>query len=206
MFRQLRGYFISGLVILAPLFFTVLVLYHLVRMADAFIVNPVFQLIPGEFDALSRTVLAKIAIAAAVIIFVTLLGLTAHRFLFRRMLIGFEAMLESIPVFNRLYRSFKDIAKAIFGGKQGIFKRVVLIQYPAPGIYAMGFVTNESFTAFPGRESEELLSVFIPSPPNPAAGFSFLLPKKDVIETDISVEEGLKYCISCGVHTPVKKK
>jgi uncharacterized membrane protein len=205
MFKQLRSYFVSGLLILAPLFLTVLVLLYLVRLAAAFVVNPIFRLLPVELDLPSRVLLAKVAIALAVIVFVTALGFTARKFIFRRFLAGAESVILGVPVFSKLYRSFKDIAQAMFGGKTGVFKRVVFFQYPNVGVYTMGFVTSESFAPLSEKTGEECVTVFVPSPPNPTTGYSVLVPKKSVIDSDMTVEDGIKYCISCGVAVPAKK-
>ena len=202
-FRKLRGYFLSGLVILAPIFFTVLVLSYLVKLADAFVVNPVFRLLPLDpFGAESRVWAAKVLIALAVVLFVTALGFATREFLVRRLIDFGESVLNAIPVFNRVYRSFKDIAQAMFGGKSGVFKRVVFFQYPSVGVYTMGFVTSEDFPPLTQKTGGEFAAVFIPSPPNPATGYSVLVPKKDLITSEMTIEDGLKYCISCGVAVP----
>ncbi len=203
MFKNLRNYFLSGLLILAPLFLTVLVLFYLVRLADGFVVNPVFQLLPLEqLDVASRVLAAKLIIAVAVVLFVTLLGVAAQKFLFRRLLESGESVILGIPVFSRVYRSFKEIAQAIFGEKSGIFKRVVFLEYPRKGIFAMGFVTQEKPWALTDKTGLDLVSVFVPSPPNPATGFFVFVPREELIDANVSVEDGIKLCISGGAAAP----
>ena len=203
MLKKLRNYFLSGLIILAPLFLTVLVLFYLVRLADGFVVNPVFQLLPLEqLDVKSRILAAKLTIGVAVVLFVTLLGVAAQKFLFRRMLEGGESFILGIPVFSRVYRSFKEISQAIFGEKTGIFKRVVFLEYPRKGILAMGFVTLEKPWALTERVGQDLVSVFVPTPPNPATGFFVFVPREELIDAGVSVEEGIKLCISVGAAAP----
>src|SRR3989338_7454734 len=144
MLKKLRTYFVSGLLILAPFFLTVLFIGYLLCLVYAFFVNPVFQFFPGDVDVRSKVILTKVIIASAVIFFVTFLGFAAQKFIFRRILESGESVITGIPVFNMVYRSFKDISQAIFGDKSGgIFKRVVFLEYPRKGIYAMGFVTSE---------------------------------------------------------------
>lgn len=203
MFKSLRNYFLSGLLILAPLFLTVLVLSYLVRLADGFVVNPVFQLLPlKELDVESRILATKLIIALAVVLFVTLLGITAQKFLFRRLLESGESVILGIPVFNRVYRTFKEISRAIFGEKSGIFKRVVFLEYPRNGIYAMGFVTYDKPWLLSEKIGKDLVSVFVPSPPNPATGLFVFVPREQILEADLTVEEGIKLCISCGAVAP----
>ena len=203
MLKKLRNYFLSGLLILAPLFLTVLVLFYLVRLADGFVVNPVFQLLPLEnLDVESRVWVAKLIIAVAVVLFVTILGIAAQKFLFRRVLESGEAVILGIPVFNRVYRSFKEIAQAIFGEKTGIFKRVVFVEYPRKGVLAMGFVTLDRPWALTEAAGKDLVSVFIPTPPNPATGYFIFVPREELIDAGVSVEEGIKLCISIGAAAP----
>jgi uncharacterized membrane protein len=206
MLKTLRTYFVSGLLILSPFFLTVLFIGYLVRLADTFVVNPVFRLLPGDVDMQSRMWLTKIIIAFVVIFFVTLLGMAAQRFIFRRILESGESLLTNIPVFNKVYRSFRDISHAILGDQSGgLFKRVVFLEYPRPGVYAMGFVTQEKPWALTEKLGKELTSVFLPSPPNPATGFFVFVPKGDLIETSITVEEGIRLCISGGAAIPNRK-
>jgi len=165
----------------------------------------VFRLLPFSFDASSRVLVAKVIIALAVLFFVTLLGLAAQKFILRRLLSGVESVILGIPVFNLVYRSFKEIAQAMFGGKTGLFKRVVFFQYPNVGVYTLGFVTGEDFPPLTAKLGTDFVTVFVPSPPNPTTGYSLLIQRKDLIESEMTIEEGIKYCISCGVAVPGKK-
>ncbi len=206
MLKQFRTYFISGLLILAPFFLTVLFIGYLVRLADTFVVNPVFRLLPADVDMQSRTLLTKVIISLAVLFFVMLLGFAAQRFIFRRILKGGESLLTSIPVFNKIYRSFKDISHAILGDQAGgLFKRVVFVEYPRKGLYTMGFITQEKPWVLTEKLGIELVSVFVPSPPNPATGFFIFVAKEDLIEVNISVEEGIRLVISGGAAVPARK-
>ena len=203
MFRKIRHYFVSGILILAPFFLTMLFISYLFRLADAFVVNPVFHLLPFDIDAQSRVLLAKLIIAVAVVVFVTTLGIAAEKFIFRKLIEAGESALLTIPVFSRIYRSFKDIALALFGNKSGIFKRVVFIEYPRKGVYSLGFVTLEHRPwELSEKMGKELFSVFLPHAPNPAAGFFVYAPKEELIESNLSVEEGIRLCISGGAAIP----
>ena len=206
MLKKLKTHFIAGLVVLAPFFLTLLFIGYLVRLTDAFIVNPVFRLLPIEVDATSKVFLTKVAIAICVLLITSLVGLVAEKFIFKRMLSSGESFLTNIPVFNRIYLSIKDIAVAFFGDKSGVFKRVVFLEYPRKGIYAMGFVTQERRWALHEATGRDLVSVFIPSPPNPATGNFVFVPKEELIEADVTVEEGIKMVISGGAAVPALKR
>ncbi len=207
MLKKFRGHFFSGLVILAPFFLTVLVIGYLVKLTDAFVVNPVFRLLPSDtVDAQSKIILAKIAIFLCVTVFVACLGFAAEKFILRKMLQGGESFLRSIPIFSKVYISFRDIAQAFFGDKAGVFKRVVFIEYPRKDIYSMGFVTQEKSWELSEKTGKTLVSVFVPSPPNPATGFFIFVPKEQIIELGVTVEEGIKLVISGGAALPLSKK
>ncbi len=207
MLKKFRGHFFSGLVILAPFFLTILFIGYLVKLTDAFVVNPVFRLLPmGSVDVQSKIILAKILIFVCAAVFVACLGFAAEKFILRKILQSGEAFLKSIPIFSKVYISFRDIAQAFFGDKAGVFKRVVFIEYPRKGLYAMGFVTQERPWALSDKTGKTLVSVFVPSPPNPATGFFIFVPKEEIIELDVTVEEGIKLVISGGAALPALKK
>ena len=206
MLKAFRSHFFSGLVISAPFFLTVLFIGWLVKLMDRLVVNPVFRLLPaGAVDAQSKILLTKIAIFVLVTLFLALLGLAAEKLFLRKALSLGEAFLKNIPIFSKVYISFKDIAHAFFGDKSGVFKRVVFIEYPRKGIYAMGFVTQEKPWELSIQTGKELVSVFVPSPPNPATGMFVFVPKEEVIETRVTVEEGIKLVISGGAALPALK-
>ena len=203
---KFRTHFISGILVLAPLFITVVVISYLVKMTDVFVVNPVFRLLPmSAIDASFQVFLAKMLIGVFVIFFVMLIGLAAERLFFRQFMDVGEGVLKSIPFFNKVYGSVQDIAKAFFGDKRGVFKKVVFVEYPRKGIYALGFVTQEGRWELSAATGRDLITVFVPSPPNPATGNFVFVPKEELIECGVSVEEALKLVISGGAAVPLLK-
>jgi uncharacterized membrane protein len=205
MFKKLRNYFASGLFILAPFFLTLVFISWLVKLADGFVVNPVFRLLPMEFDADSKIIVTKLIIAVSVVVFVTLLGIAAQKFIFRKLMETGETFISGIPLFSKVYLWFKEISHAFMGEKVGIFKRVVFFEYPRKGLYAMGFVTQDKKWELCDKVGLDLLSVFVPSPPNPATGFFIFVPREELIETTVTVEEGIKMIISGGAALPPQK-
>src|SRR3989338_6740481 len=119
---------------------------------------------------------------------------------------AFENFLETIPFFNSIYSSIKDVAQAFFGDKRGVFKCVVFIEYPRKGLYAMGFVTQDKPWEISDKLGKEIWSIFVPSPPNPATGNFVLVPKEDVIFSSMTIEEGIRAVISGGAAVPSRKK
>ena len=201
--KKFRSYFAAGLVVLAPLFLSIIVIGYLFRMADAFIVNPVFRILPFEIGASFKIFLTKLAIAVVVIVLVTMIGFGARKFLLTNLACFGESILKNIPVFNRIYLVLKEITGALFDDKKGVFKRVVYVEYPRTGIYAIGFVTNEGGPwDMEQKTGKQMVNIFVPSPPNPATGFLALVPKEEVIDAGMSIEEGIKLVISAGAAVP----
>ena len=203
MFHKFRTHFISGILVLAPLFLTLVVLGYLMRLADSFIVNPVSRLLPAStMDALPKVLLTKLAIAVCVIIIVTLIGIAAEKLFFRQFLDVGDGVLKKIPFVNKLYGSLSEIAQAFFGDKKGVFKSVVYVEYPWKGSYTLGFVTLDRRWDVTEKTKKDLVTIFVPSPPNPATGYFIFVPRESVIESGLTVEDGIRLVISAGAVVP----
>ena len=202
MFQKIRNHFFSGLLVLGPLFLTVVFIAYLVKLTDQFVVNPLFQILPLEFDAGIKRILTKMAITFFVLIFVSLIGLAAEKFVFRKLFLNLEALLKNIPLFNKVYTSIREIIQAFFGDKKGVFKRVVFVEYPRKGVYAMGFVTQDRRWEIHEKTGRQIVTVFIPSPPNPATGNFIFVPQEELIESGLTIEEGVRLVISGGAAIP----
>ena len=116
-------------------------------------------------------------------------------------------LIFKIPFLSKIYSTVRQIADAFMQseGKKAVFKRVVLIEYPREGIYAIGFVTSEGWWEVVGAVKKPVLHVFIPTTPNPTSGFLLIVPEDQVIPLDMSVEDGLKMIISAGVLVPKER-
>ena len=206
MWNKLRNYFVTGLVALSPFFLTLFLVEYLIRLADHFVVNPLFQILPLDFDASFKIFLTKFVILLVVILFVALIGWTAKKFVFKRLFAALEGFLDTIPFVNRIYGSIKEVAQAFFGDKAGVFKRVVYVEYPRKGVYALGFVTQEKPWEIHEKTGKEIVNVFLPHPPNPATGYFIFAPKEEVIDSDLTIEEGIRLIISAGAAVPSLQK
>ena len=205
--EKLKSYFVSGIVVLAPLFLTVIFLVYLIRVTDRLIVNPLFELLPvSQLDRMPLEIMTKLCIGLLVFFILSLIGFLAQKFLFRRLFEAGDTVLHSIPVFNRIYDSIKEIAQAFFGDKSGIFKRAVFVEYPRKGVWALGFVTQEKQWMLGQVVGKELVSVYLPHPPNPATGYFIFAPKDEILEIGVTVEEGIRMVISAGAAIPGQKK
>lgn len=204
MIQKIRNHFISGLLALGPLFLTILLISYLVRLTDRFVVNPLFQILPFEIEKGFKILLAKLIIGVVVVIGVGLVGLAVEKFVFKKLFQNLEKLLKNIPLFSNVYLSFREIIQAFFGDKRGLFRRVVFVEYPRKGVYVMGFVTQDKRWDIHDKTGKNLVSVFVPAPPNPATGNFVFVPVDELIGSDLTVEEGIRLVISGGAAVPQK--
>ena len=115
-------------------------------------------------------------------------------------------IVRRLPIISSIYSLLKQVFETIFSNKTQSFNKCVLLEYPRKGIWILGFVSAATKGEVRKKVDEDMLSVFIPTTPNPTSGFLIFVPKKDTIALDMSVEEGLKYVISCGIVEPDTKK
>lgn len=203
--QKIRHHFFAGLLVLAPLFLTTVVLGYLIKMADHFIVDPVFEALPFQFDAGIKVVATKITIGVVVFLTILLVGLFAEIFIFKQLIVSIENFFKTIPVFNKIYLSLKEIAQAFLGDKKGVFRRAVFIEYPRKGIYTLGFVTQDRRWEIHEKTGKDILTIFVPSPPNPATGQFVFVPREETVDAAMTVEEGIKLVISGGGAVPLTR-
>ena len=114
-----------------------------------------------------------------------------------------EKLLSKIPLVRSIYNATKQVMQAIFATNSEAFRKVLLIEYPRKDTWTLAFQTGTPMAPFFSAMGEEMLSVFVPTTPNPTAGFLLMLPKKDAVEIEMSIDEALKFIISLGVMQPL---
>ena len=196
---RLRTYFLTGIVVTAPIGITAWLMWLVVDLFD----RAVVPLIPDAYNP-SELLGAKIPGVGIIIAFilVTLIGAfvtnVAGRFLVR---FG-DRLVSRVPVVRTVYGVLKQIFDAVLAQSANAFREVVLIEYPRRGIWVIGFVTSTTRGEVQRVTEEEMVNVFLPTTPNPTSGFLLFLPRKDCIPLDMSVEEGVKLVISGGIVSP----
>lgn len=141
-----------------------------------------------------------LAIVLAVIL-ICLVGLAARNYFGKKLIEWLETALMHIPLLNKIYGATKQVNDALVTGNKNSFKTVVMIQFPHPGSYSLGFLTSED-AELRVNPNEKLVCVFVPTTPNPTSGFLMLVPDEKVIRLKMSVADGLKYIISLGAIAP----
>jgi len=213
--RSLRNYFITGLITLLPLVITIFILVWVFQKLNGLLTRlvPLFTptLIPPSLMAEAGGLISiGIKILAFLIILgvITLFGFFTSRVVGRKILDFLEKkVFFKIPLMSTIYRTVKEINDVFFTGKKYIFKRVVMLEYPRQGVYSIGFVTAETPVENPTNNgSQTMLSIFIPTTPNPTSGFLVLIPEKDTIPLSIGIQKAFKLIISGGALLPLYKE
>lgn len=194
----MKRYFITGLLIWAPLGITIWVLSFILGMMDQSI-----MLLPTEWqprNLLGFHLPGLGALLTLLIVFLT--GLLTANFIGQRLVRWWEALLHRIPVVRSIYQSVKQISDTVFSPSGQAFRQAVLVQYPRPDSWTIGFLTGTPGGEIVDHLGGAMVSLYVPTTPNPTSGFFLMVPKADVIELDMSVEDALKYLISMGVVAP----
>lgn len=194
----MKKYFITGLLIWIPLAITGMVLAWIVGTLDQVILWMPQQLQPRAVFGFNVPGLG--VIVTLLIIFLT--GLVGANVLGQRLVRYWEVVLSRIPVVKSIYYSVKQVSDTLFSSNGQAFRKALLIQYPREGSWTIAFLTGKPGGAAAGHLHGDYVSVYVPTTPNPTSGFFLMMPKADVIELDMSVDEALKYIISMGVVAP----
>ena len=185
MWQSIKRRIFAGLLAIVPIAVTFWILKLLFTFLDGF-AAPILKRIGIEIPGLG-------IILTLVIVFV--LGLLVTNVLGKTLFKWGERILAKLPIVNTIYKTIKQITSAFSGSTAKSFKQVIFMQYPRIGLWTMCFVTNES----QNETGEEFYHVFVPTTPNPTSGVFIIVPKKDVVHPNISVEDGLKAIISGGI-------
>ena len=199
-FGFIRRYFFTGLLISAPIGATIYI--------TIFIVEFIAGLVPDRFNPnglLPEIIGYRIPGLELIIAFLSfiIIGLIFST-LFGRSILGyFDNAISRIPFAGNVYKAIKQITET-FSSADTAYQKVVLIEYPRKGIYAIGFMTGETRGELKDRKGE-MVNVFVPTTPNPTSGFLLFFEKEDIIELDMSVEDAIKLVVSAGMVVPPKK-
>ena len=196
--RRLRNYLIAGLLIWLPIMITVWVVRFLSGILDQSLV-----LIPPPWrpEALFGRYIPGLGIILSLLLLLVT-GILVKNLFGRQMVQGLENLVRRIPVVGQVYGGAKTFSETVLADKGRSFKQVVLVKFPHPGVYSIGFITSEELEEAQARTAEDVTCVLVPTTPNPTTGFLILVPKKDVIYLDMSVDEAVKMVLTLGVVVP----
>ncbi len=198
-----RNDFFSGLLLLAPVVVTVWALAKIIELFGGTFWSVFSFLLPKSLNNTPALNLVWDVLATVIImLLIAVLG-RLSRYVFGRYFLGVaDRTIQSIPGVNAVYNTVKQIAETFGPKNRHLFSKVVLVQFPRPGVWAVGFLTGPAQGEIKARTTGELWSVFVPTTPNPTGGFLLLLPRSELVELDMSVGDGMKLIISGGVVVP----
>lgn len=209
----LRASFLTGLVVIAPVGLTIWLIWSVVGWIDGF----VLPLVPKayhpdrmlqDFFGLDPSVQINVRGLGVVIflMFTVMVGWIAKGIIGRSLIHFAESLVERTPVVRTIYSGIKQISETIFAQSERSFETACLIEYPRRGIWALGFISTSTKgeVAAKADPDGEMVSVFLPTTPNPTSGFLLFFPKRDVIELDMTVEDAAKLVISAGLVYPTE--
>tara|TARA_A100001015_G_C14991544_1_gene714178 strand:- start:152 stop:760 length:609 start_codon:yes stop_codon:yes gene_type:complete len=188
-YQRLKTTFVYGLFVIIPIALTIWIVLSLIQLIS----GPVSSLFGQSISDMTSFILS--------ILFITGIGFLARNFLGQTLISIFESIIERIPLVRLIYKSIKQVADSLSFKKKAL--ACVLVEYPRKGTYALGWITNEHPLPLKSKNGqnvvEDMISVFVPTTPNPTSGYFLYLKREECQELDISIEESIKLLMSAGV-------
>ena len=213
MLARLRTSFLTGIVVIAPVALTLWLIWSVIGWFDGF----VLPFVPDAYrpEQILNTIFGydlKLNIrgvgVVVFLVFATLVGWLAKGLIGRSFIRYAENLVNRMPVVRSFYSGIKQIAETVFAQQERSFEKACMIEYPRKGIWAIGFISTTAKGEIAERNSSKgpMVSVFVPTTPNPTSGFLLFFPKADIVELDMSIEDAAKLVISAGLVYPQTKK
>jgi len=197
--RHLRGYFLAGILITAPIGITFYFAWLIVTWIDGKVtplLPPLYN--PETYLPFSVPGLGLLIVGVAL----TLIGALTAGILGRFWVRTLERLLSRMPVIRSVYAAIKQIFETVLSNKSDAFREVVLFEYPRRGCWAMGFITGKTDGEIQDATEDAVVNVFLPTTPNPTSGYLLFLPRRELVVLSMTVEEGIKMVVSGGIVTP----
>jgi uncharacterized membrane protein len=196
--RRLRNHLIAGLLIWIPVMVTVWVIRFLSRILDQSLV-----LLPPPWrpEALVGTYVPGVGVILSFIVLVVT-GVVVRNLFGGQIVLGFENLVRRIPVIGAVYGGAKTFSETVLTDKGTSFKQVVMVEFPRPGAWSIGFLMAENFEEIRAKTGEDMVNVFVPTTPNPTTGFLVAVNRREVVFMDMSVDDAFKMIFTLGVIAP----
>lgn len=196
---RIRGYFLAGVLVTAPIAITGWVAWAFINLVD----ETITPLIPAQYNPETYLPFSIPGLGLLVLlIMLTLIGSMTAGLLGRYLVRTGEGLLNRMPVIRSVYNATKQIFETVLAQQSQAFREAVLVEYPRRGIWAIGFITGTTKEEVQNLTAEETVNIFLPTTPNPTSGFLLFVPRKDVVHLDMAVEDAIKMVISGGIVTP----
>ena len=200
---SLRAYFLTGILVTAPISITIYLAWLFVTFVD----EKVTPLLPAKYHPETYLPFSIPGLGLLIVfIFLTIVGMLTAGFLGRFLIRMWEGVLAKVPVIRGVYGAVKQILETVLAQQSEAFREAVLVEYPRRGIWAIAFITGKTEGEVQNMTEEECINIFLPTTPNPTSGFLLFVPKKELIPLSMSVEEAVKMVISGGIVTPPDRR
>ena len=198
-FYRLRNYFLTGIIITAPLGITIFIAWKFIGLIDSWVT----PLIPSSYNPETYLPfdLPGLGLLFSIIV-LTLIGALTASFAGRILVRFGERLVARMPVIRAVYGALKQIFETVLAQSSKSFREVVLVEYPSRGVWAVAFVTGHTEGEIQNLTEDDLVNVFLPTTPNPTSGFLLFVPRHSLVTLNLTVEEGIKLVISGGIVTP----
>ena len=198
--QRIRSNFLTGLVLITPIVLTLYIVWGAINFID----DKVVPWLPTKYNP--STYIGKDLPGLGVLtflLFTTLVGMVTKGFFGRQLIKFWQSLVDRTPIFRSIYNAVKQIAETVFTKSEQTFQSACLVEYPRKGIWVVAFVSTESKGEIKAAvNKKDVLTIFVPTTPNPTSGFLLFVPKDDVIVLKMSVENAAKLVISAGLVVP----
>lgn len=198
-----KTYFFTGILVTAPVALTFYLVIELFKWVDA----SVIRFIPEKYNPETYLSygLPGLGILLLVVAFV-LIGMLATNILGRWVMSFGQRLIEKTPVISGVYSALKKLFETLLGqGTTSAFRKAVLVEYPRKGVWTIAFITTPVYEGFEHLLPQDMVTIYVPTTPNPTSGFMLYVPKKEIKELDMRVDDAFKLLVSTGIVTPSKK-
>jgi uncharacterized membrane protein len=202
---KIKGYFLTGLLVLVPISLTVYIIYELFLAIDGILKDVIFVMISYWFGVqISQPIPGLGFITLFLLILST--GMAARSYFGKKLVDVGDRVVTRIPFISRIYGTVQQVSQAFFGERRDVFKKTVLVPFPSKGMWRLGFIVREPVRAVKEALGEDIVAVLVPHTPNPTSGFLVFFPKSEVVAVDLPVEDALHLIISGGTASPQARK
>ncbi|MBP5161267.1 MAG: DUF502 domain-containing protein [Alphaproteobacteria bacterium] len=202
--KSLKTYFLTGILVSAPLAITIYLALQLFAMLDA----SVGKFIPQQYISETyQPLIVPILSAVTLCVALLLVGIISSGFIGNALITFVNRTISKIPVISGIYGALKKVLETVIGGTQSsAFHKVVLIEYPRKGLWTLAFITGKTYSHIQDEIKKAVVSVYVPTTPNPTSGFLLFVPEADTIPVQLKVDEAWKIILSTGIVTPESPK
>ncbi|MEQ8397158.1 DUF502 domain-containing protein [Thalassobaculum sp.] len=203
LFARLRAYFFAGILVTAPIGITLYLTWLIIDFVD----GQVTPLIPARYNPETYLPFGVPGLGVVVaVVFLTLVGSLTAGLVGRWVVRLTDRMMQRMPVVRNVHSALKQILETVLAQQSNAFRKVVLVEYPRRGMWALGFLTGETVGEVQHLTEDDVLNVFLPTTPNPTSGFLLFVPRDEVFVLSMTVEEGIKMVVSGGIVTPPDRR